>query len=105
VAAVSLAAVPEIENKHYELTVVDLVKNAPGARPYPPCSRITYELGCLCGAGVFGEAVDYALHSFLDGLVKPQECLSCIVTEFDLIDHLARIGPSGQAGFGLDLFP
>jgi len=41
----------------------------------------------LRGARVLGEPVDNELDPPLDGFVEPQECLSRIVTPFDLVGH------------------
>ena len=67
--------------------------------------KVAYELGGLRGVRVFSEPIDDTLHSLLDGFVEPQERLPRLVSEFDLIGHRVRIRASGQASFGLDLFP
>ncbi len=95
----------EVENQDHESIVVDLVQDAPGTRPHPPCVRVTYQLGSLPGARVLGEPVDDAPHLLLDGLVEPPEFLPRLIAEDDLVGHPVRIRPSGKAGFSLDLFP
>jgi hypothetical protein len=47
-----------IEDQDHESVIVNLVQDAPGTSPHPPCARVTYELSSLPRAGILREPVD-----------------------------------------------
>jgi len=89
-SSIDLTSVSDLDNKHDESSLVDLIDDPIVASPNPPLSIASNELRSSRGSGIFGEDLDRFQYAALCGPIELSDRPGgvCGVFNFKSIPHL-----------------